>query len=177
MLCKQWRSHRPSALREPLFWGVGWWSSGPWAVQWLHGCLFEACESRVHAGAPLDCQLLEGRAVTSIHPSSLGLGWAGASARPHAQPGPCAESWWGGCSLCSHSNPSPPPCGQQASLQSLSPPAMLHSPTPPLTAAGAWTHHLLWFQGYVQDILQQQLAVRYMATSMSWGHAQGPGWV
>ena len=97
----QWRSHRPSALREPLFWGVGWWSSGPWAVQWLHGCLFEACESRVHAGAPLDCQLFEGRAVTSIHPSSLGLGWAGASARPHAQPGPCAESWWGGCSLCS----------------------------------------------------------------------------
>ena len=71
---------------------------------------------------------------------------------------PVQSPGWEGAHSAAHGNPSPPPCGQQVSLQSLSPPATLHSPTLPLTAAGAWTHHLLWFQVYVQDILQQQLA-------------------
>lgn len=55
-------------------------------------------EFRVHLGAPLDRQLLKGRALASIN---------------------------------------------------------LSSPRP---VAGAGTHRLLWFQVYVQDLLQQQLA-------------------
>lgn len=42
--------------------------------------------------------------------------------------------------------PSAPPSGREACLQPSSP------------AAGTWAHCLLWFQVYVQDLLQQRLA-------------------
>lgn len=53
---------------------------------------------------------------------------------------------WAGPHPAAQHVPSLPPPGQQARLHA-SPPE-----------AGAWTHHVLWFQVYVQDILRQQLA-------------------